>query len=95
MKALIAIVVVSFSLQSFAYEDMSLGFTPSVTSSMLGALKEADQIILDVKDYRLTGKASAVLAKQIRNVQRANKVSKEEAIDMLLEMAQEQLSFNY
>lgn len=92
MKALIAIAIVSFSFQSFAYEtslmsSISIYLTSASTSGHNPFLK-AEEIIKDANEYNVSGDLTPALAEHIRNVQAENSdLSQVEAIDALTEQA--------
>lgn len=94
MKAFIAIALVSFSLQSFAYEtslmsSVSSYLTSASTSAQKNPFLKAEQIIKDSNAYNLNGEMSPALADHIRNMQdETSELSEAEAVDLLVEQAQ-------
>jgi hypothetical protein len=99
MKALITLVALSFSFQSFAYEASVMSSVSSyLTSASLGAqnrLLKAEEILKDTNAYNLNGDMSPALAEHIRNIQdQTSELSEAEAIDLLVEQAQTILEKN-
>lgn len=100
MKYLIVLLAVSFSVNSFALEATRgavavTGILSSITSGVkpFGKLEE---IIRDANEYHLNGgHASAYLAQQIKDLQTEMDISDDEAVDLLVATAQEQLNLNY
>lgn len=93
MKALIAIALVSFSIQSFAYESSVLTsvltYATVAGTSGKNVFLKAQEILKDTNEYNLSGDISPGLAEHIRNIQDDNsEVSEREAIDLLAEQAQ-------
>lgn len=94
MKALIAIALVSFSFQSFAYEtslmsSVSFYLTSVSTSAQKNPFLKAQEIIKDSNAYNLNGDMSPTLAEHIRNIQDdTSELSEAEAVDLLVEQAQ-------
>lgn len=97
MKALIAIVAISFSIQSFAYETSLMSSVSSyLTSASLSGQNpflKAEEVLKDTDAYNLNGDISPALAEHIRGLQNeTSELSQAEAIDVLVEQAQKILA---
>lgn len=102
MKVLMMALLLSFSSQSFAYSatESILGTSIILTVTSAGTSQtdgfKAEEIIRDANEYYLNGgKASTYLAQQIKDIQKGMEVSDDEAVDLLVSVAKEQLNLNY
>jgi hypothetical protein len=99
MKSLIVLLAVTFSMNSFALEAtkgvLAVTVISTLTTSGIKPFGKAEAVIRDANEYRLTGIAPIYLADQVKNLQSENDVSDDEAVDLLVEAAQEILSLNY
>lgn len=68
-------------------------FTFSISAG--AATYSAEEIIRDIQSYQMTGKASAELSQQIKNIMRTEKVSREKAVELLKEFAEESLILKF
>lgn len=55
----------------------------------------AEEIMRDIQSYKMTGKTSEELGMQVKNLMRTERVSKEEAIQMLKEFAEDMMKLKY
>lgn len=83
MKTLITVFALIFTTHAFSGENPH------------SRLYTADEIIRDIQNYRSSGKASAELAMQVKSIMRTEKVSREEAIKMLQELALDMKNLKY
>jgi glucan phosphorylase len=81
MKYFIVLLAITFSVNSFAIETSK------------GSLA---MLIQDAHEYQLNGgHASVYLAQQIRILKRSMKVSNDEAVEILISVAEEQMNLSY
>lgn len=100
MKSLIVLLAIAFSMNSYALEaskgTLAVSFIFTSTSSGVKPFGKLEELIRDANEYHQNGgRASAYLAQQIRNLQKTMDVSDDEAVDLLVEAAQEQMNLNY
>ena len=74
MKLLMTIMAMAFTVQTFAGDYGTYG---------------AEEIMKDIRSYQMTGKTSEELGHQVKYLMRTQKVSKEQAIELLKKYAQE------
>lgn len=103
MKSLFVLLAIALSANSYAVEVSeftkgSLAVTGIFTSTTSGVkpFGKLEQIIRDANEYHQNGgRASSYLAQQIRDLQKTMDISDDEAVDLLVEVAQEQMNLNY
>jgi archaellum component FlaG (FlaF/FlaG flagellin family) len=102
MKSLITLAVLAFSFNSFANStfaptyDFFYGIytTSDISTNGFNICKEAQAVVEDANAYYANGEVSATLAAHIKNIQSDSSVSEQEAVDMLVESAQNLLIAN-
>ena len=97
---LMALVTSSFSAQANINRTL-LEFSSSPVISTLGttlyismsdSAKEARQVMADGQEYTLSGELTPFLGENVKNVQAHADVSVDEAVDILMDLADELLS---
>lgn len=104
MKSLIVLLSMAFSVNSFAHgtylnptERMTLSpffgtsFTEGTingTSASTASQKVAKKVLMDAQEFRQSGIASVALDESMNIIQATHEVSDEEAVDMLVAIAQ-------